>query len=148
MAWRCASKTSLRQFYKSEACWRMRWKFWGGSSSNEHLIQRLATYQSDPSNIACKRIRNSNPQGSVNIPLLTQIVKSSFLPKLSAKGKEYNKMEHKLEVPFAKRLLEHSMMGLIRLRLKRFIELDWLVRRGKPVQKHHVILLLLLQWSM
>jgi hypothetical protein len=47
-----------------------------------------------------------------------QIVKSSFLPKLSANGKEYSKMGHKLEVPFAKRLLEHSMMGLSKIKVE------------------------------
>lgn len=40
------------------------------------------------------------------------IVKSSFLPRLTAKGKEFCKLGHELELPFARKLLQHSKEGL------------------------------------
>jgi hypothetical protein len=43
---------------------------------------------------------------------LRQIFKSSFLPKLTAKGKEYCKMGQNLELPFAQKLLQQSKEGL------------------------------------
>jgi hypothetical protein len=44
--------------------------------------------------------------------LLKQIIKSTFLPKLSTKGKEYCKMGHNLELPYAELLLMHSKEAL------------------------------------
>ena len=76
------------------------------------LIQRLSTYQSDPSYIA--RTLNPRPEGFslVQSSLLRMIVKSSFLPRLTAKGKEFCKLGHELELPFARKLLQHSKEGL------------------------------------
>ncbi len=61
-------------------------------SSNEELIHCLCTYQSNPSaNSAPQTYRadNNPPEASSVLTdmVLPQIVKSSFLPKLSAKGK-------------------------------------------------------------
>ncbi len=45
--------------------------------------------------------------------LLRQIVKSScLLPRLTAKGREFCKLGHYLEIPFARKLLQHSKEGL------------------------------------
>ncbi len=67
------------------------------ASSNGDIIQWLATYQTDPSNIT-QSAQNSMPQGtSINSSLLMKIINSSFLPKLSAKGKEYSKMGYHLQ---------------------------------------------------
>jgi len=64
-----------------------------------------------------------------------QIVKSSFLPKLSANGKEYSKMGHKLEVPFAKRLLEHSMMGLTKIKVEEIYRVGLVGKEGEAYAK-------------
>ena len=52
---------------------------------------------------------SSNVAGeAMCIQLLTKIVESSTLPRLSAKGKEYCKTGHQLEIPLGKKLLKHS----------------------------------------
>jgi hypothetical protein len=77
-------------------------------SDSETLMQRLSTYQNDPSYIV--RMANPQPEGFsfLQTSLLRMIVKSSFLPRLTAKGKEFCKLGHELEIPFAKKLIEHS----------------------------------------
>jgi hypothetical protein len=106
------------------------------SNNNEELIQRLITYQSDPSYIA-QRTHNTLPQGSCSImtTLLRQIVKSSFLPKLSAKGKEYSKMGHQLEIPFAKKLLMHSRQGLTKIEVNEIYQVGLVGKIGEPYAK-------------
>jgi hypothetical protein len=82
-------------------------KFGGKKSSYENSdmkspIQRLSTYQTDPTYIALQNGRVHDAESMSNSFLhtsfLKQIVKSSFLPKLIAKGKEYCKMGHNLEL--------------------------------------------------
>jgi hypothetical protein len=86
------------------------------SSDMESLIQRLSTYQTDPTYITLQNRRvhdaESTSDSFLHTSFLKQIVKSSFLPKLTAKGKEYCKMGHNLELPFAQKLLQHSKEGL------------------------------------
>ncbi len=48
----------------------------------------------------------------VRTSLLRKIVKSSFLPRLPAKGKEFCKLGRDLEIPFARKLLQQSKEGL------------------------------------
>jgi hypothetical protein len=76
------------------------------------------------------------PQGtSVNGSLLMKIVNSSFLPKLTAKGKEYSKMGHNLEVPFAKRLLKHSRMGLTKIKVEEIYRVGSVGKEGEAYAK-------------
>jgi len=66
--------------------------------NNEHLICRLVTTQNDPGFIVCqsRRARYPQPEGAslVGAPILKQIVKSSFLPKLTAKDRDFSKLGH------------------------------------------------------
>jgi hypothetical protein len=78
-------------------------------SSNEELIHCLAMYQSSPASAAPQSNKaHSNLPGDnsalASNSLLPQIIKSFFLSQLSAKGKEYCKMGHDLELPFVKQL--------------------------------------------
>jgi hypothetical protein len=105
------------------------------ASSNEDLIGRLANYQTDPSYIA-QSARNTIPQGaSVNINLLMKIINSSFLPKLSAKGKEYSKAGHNLEVPFARRLLKHSRLGITKIKVDEIYRVGLVSKEGEAYAK-------------
>jgi hypothetical protein len=47
------------------------------------------------------------------------IVKSSFLPRLTAKGKEFCKLGHQLETPFTRKLLQHSKEGLSKFEVEK-----------------------------
>jgi hypothetical protein len=60
----------------------------------EDLIHRLATYQGCSASAApsSSNTHNSPPEGEMSIlsdALLLQIIKSTFLPKISAKREEY-----------------------------------------------------------
>jgi hypothetical protein len=82
----------------------------------EELIQLLASRHSHEPRVR-ENASTQPPQGrgssnvagnSMRIQLLTKIVESSTLPRLSAKGKEYCKTGHQLEIPLGKKLLKHS----------------------------------------
>ncbi len=79
---------------------------------------------------------NAMPRGtSVNSSLLMKIIKYSFLPKLSAKGKEYSKMGHILEVPFAKRLLKHLRMGITKITVEEIYRVGLVSKEGEAYAK-------------
>jgi hypothetical protein len=84
------------------------WKTTYEGITNEALVERLLTYQLD--SIFLARSSHPQPEGFflVQSALLKQIVKLSFLPRLTAKGKEFCKLGHKLEIPLARKLLHHS----------------------------------------
>ncbi len=106
------------------------------SSSNEDLICRLSTYQNDPRYIALQNNRaQTRGSSSICTSLLRQIVKSSFLPKLSAKGKEYCKMGQNLEVPFARKLLQHSKEGLTKYKIEKIFRVGLVAKRNKNYAK-------------
>jgi hypothetical protein len=116
-------------------------KFGGKKSSYENsdtetLIHRLSTYQNDPSYIAIQNRAALDPAPDDNSYLqslfLKQIVKSSFLPKLTAKGKEYCKMGQNLELPLARKLLQHSKEGLT------IFQIDDIYRVGLVGKKHEL----------
>jgi hypothetical protein len=94
---------------------------WRGKSAyesrhNEDLIFRLSMYQTDPQYLAMQNSRARNPQprgfSLMCTSLMRQISKSSFLPNLTTKGKEYCKMGQNLEVPSERKLLQHPKEGL------------------------------------
>jgi hypothetical protein len=103
------------------------------SSTNERLICRLATYQNDPSYIALQNHRACFPQPEgvflVRTSLLRQIVKSSFLPRLTAKGREFCKLGHDLEIPFARKLLQQSKEGLTKFTMEKIYRVGLVGKR-------------------
>jgi hypothetical protein len=105
-------------------------------SNNEELIHRLATYQSDPNYIAL-RAQNTLSDGSslVSVALLKQVFKSSFLIKLSAKGKVYSKKDHDLEVPFAKKLPQYSKQGLTKIEVCKIYQVGLVSKWGELYAK-------------
>jgi len=116
-------------------------KFGGKKSCYENcdtetLINRLSTYQNDPSYIAMQTRTALDPTPNDNSfsqsIFLKQIVKSSFLPKLTAKGKEYCKMGQNLELPLARKLLQHSKEGLT------IFQIDDIYRVGLVGNKHEL----------
>lgn len=107
-------------------------KFGGSQSSyqkegKEELIQRLALRhfqapngRTNPTQSAGIR---SNASGiatgdSLHTSLLKKIVEASFMPRLTAKGKEFCKSGHQLEGPFGEKLLKHSKEGITKFRVK------------------------------
>ncbi len=106
------------------------------NSDTETLIHRLSTYQNDPIYIAIQNRAALDPAPDDNSYLqslfLKQIVKSSFLLKLTAKGKVYCKMGQNLELPLARRLLQHSKEGL------NIFQIDDIYRVGLVGKKHEL----------
>ena len=78
---------------------------------------------------------NGESNASVFRILFKQIMLTSFLPKLSAKGKEYCKAGQRLEVPFARRLMEHSNSGLTKFRVERIYQVGLLGKTGSLYAK-------------
>ena len=109
------------------------------SCNNEHLICRLATYQNNPSFIALQNQRAQYPQPEgaalVGTTLLKQIVKSSFLPRLTAKGKEFCKLGHELELPFVIKLLKHSDEGLTKFTVEKIYRVGLLGKKDELYAK-------------
>lgn len=113
----------------------------GGRKSNyegndmETLIQRLSTYRTDPSYMA--RVSNPRPEGFslLQFSLLKQIVKSSFLPRLTAKGKEFCKLGHAMEISYAKNLLEHSKEGLTSFEVEKIYRVGLVAKRDEVYAK-------------
>ncbi len=116
-------------------------KFGGKKSTyngydNNNLIHRLATYQSHPSNHRQNSSQSSTPAVSyVRTSLLKRILESSFMPKLTAQGREYCKMGHALELPFARKLLQHSKEGLTKFSVERIYRVGLVSKRGRPYAK-------------
>lgn len=74
--------------------------------------------------------------------LLEQIKKSYGLPKLTAKGEEYCKLSHELEIPFITQALKHSTEGISCLDWKGFIvAFAWKGRVMKCLQRLPLITL-------
>jgi hypothetical protein len=115
----------------------------GGKKSNyeslsiESLIDRLSTYQIYPNLHSSNQNSNRTLEEITTIKrmLLRQVVKSSFLPKLSAKGKEYCKTGQNLEVPFARKLLLHSKEGHALFECKNIYRVGLLGREGEMFAK-------------
>jgi hypothetical protein len=106
------------------------------SYDNNNLIHRLATYQSHPSNHRQTPNSRSPPAASnVRASLLQRIFASCFLPKLTAKGREYCKMGHTLELPFAWKLLQHSKEGLTKFQVEDIFHVGLVGKRGRPYAK-------------
>jgi hypothetical protein len=55
--------------------------------------------------------------------------------RLTAKGREYCKMGHALELPFARKLLQHSKEGLMTFEVERGYCVGLVSRRGRPSVK-------------
>ncbi|MFN9978962.1 MAG: hypothetical protein ACK53Y_03560, partial [bacterium] len=67
--------------------------------------------------------------------LLKQIVKSSFLPRLTAKGKEFCKLGHELELPFVIKLLKHSDEGLTKFTVEKIYRVGLLGKKDELYAK-------------
>jgi hypothetical protein len=121
-----------------EACIRR----FGGEKSyyevcdNEALIQRLSTHQYEPG-YASHRVLNHLLEGTseVRLRLLRHIVKSLFMPKLTAKGREYCKMGQNLELPFAKMLLKQSKLGLTKFPVEQIYRVGLVGKEGELYAK-------------
>jgi hypothetical protein len=122
----------------------------GGSTSfytkerNEELIQRLATRHfhssvaggSFVSQAERRRRSNSSPtEDALHTSLLTKIIDASFMPRLTAKGKEYCKSGLKLELPFGRKLLQHSQEGISKFRVERLYCVGLVGRNDAPFAK-------------
>ncbi len=57
------------------------------------------------------------------------------MPRLTAKGRDYCKMGHALELPFARKLLQHSKEGLTKFEVERVYHVGLVSRRGRPSAK-------------
>ena len=103
----------------------------------EELVQLLATRHffvptSAAGRSSTQRRRSSNNTSSVGLlrtSLLKKIIEASFLPKLTAKGKEYCKLGLQLEGPFGKKLLQHSSDGITKFKVEGLYRVG-LVGRG------------------
>jgi hypothetical protein len=72
---------------------------------------------------------------SVRTSLLKKIVEASFMPKLTAKGKEYCKSGHQLERPFGNNLLQHSKEGITRFRVLKLFCVGLVGKNGEMYAK-------------
>jgi hypothetical protein len=99
---------------------------------NEELIHRLATYGNDPNVNAPQAIgKSTQPAGGTSLVcrlFLKQIIACSFMPKLTAKGKEYCKMGQDLELPYALKLLKHSKEGLTKFHVSQLYHVGLLAK--------------------
>jgi len=57
------------------------------------------------------------------------------MPRLTAKDSEYCRMGHALELPFARKLLQHSKEGLTKFEVERVYHVGLVSRRGRPSAK-------------
>ena len=112
------------------------------SEGKDELISRLAAANGTPGSAAAPlysrpgKRSNLNPsaggsEGNLFFLLLKQVIESSFLPKLSAKGKEYCKMGQDLEIPFVKQLSKHSDKGITKFTIKSIYRVGLVAREGE-----------------
>jgi hypothetical protein len=71
----------------------------------------------------------------VGAMLLKQIVNSSFLPRLTAKGREFCKLGHELELPFAIKLLQQSKEGLTKFTVEKIYRVGLAGKKDKLYAK-------------
>ncbi len=93
----------------------------GGNSSRQQSVRR--------------RSINNAMGHSVRTLLLMKFVEGSFMPKLTAKGKEYCKSGHQLELPFGKKLLKHSKEGITRFRVEKLYLVGLVGKSGEMYAK-------------
>jgi len=67
--------------------------------------------------------------------LLKQNVKSSFLPRLTAKGREFCKLGHELELPFAIKFLQQSKEGHTKFTVEKIYCVGLVGKKGKLYAK-------------
>lgn len=66
---------------------------------------------------------------------MKKIIEASFLPKLTAKGKEYCKSGHQLEGPFGKKLLQHSIEGKTKFKVESLYRVGLVCKTGEVYAK-------------
>ncbi len=62
-------------------------------------------------------------------------MKGRLCRKLTAKGKEYCKSGHQLELPFGKKLLKHSKEGITRFRVEKLFRVGLVGKNGEMYAK-------------
>ncbi len=89
----------------------------------------------DPSYMA--RVFNTRPESFslLQFSLLKQIIKSSFLLRLTATGKEFCKLGHAIEILYAKKLLEHSKEGLTLFDVEKIYRVGLVAKRDEVYAK-------------
>jgi hypothetical protein len=108
-------KKTIKTFLEAEdphryICWRV-------EELKEELRGRRLKKGGTRSDLMARLIESDRCPGDINIAnsnfekILDVILESSFMPELSAKGKEYAKLGHAAEIPLATQFLSHSKQG-------------------------------------
>lgn len=67
--------------------------------------------------------------------LLKKIIEASFMPKLTARGKEYCKAGHQLELPYGNKLLQHSKEGITKFKVENLFRVGLVGKHGELYAK-------------